>query len=194
MLVFYLWYRHDIIALHTWDDPPRAREGDVAASPPCMSMWCRYHPLGKVQVVRWHPHRPRPRPCLSSWSPSLLAPSARVGVLILFCTDEASRSSPTACRTTEPKDLLVLSDAPERGWTRKQPTLLPGSCCALYVLVRRWGGPSPVLAPCLACLPGEPRVLVPLWHHQGNPMFHYCDTHINNIQSCLNMQEFDINR
>ena len=68
-----------------------------------------------------------------------------------------------------------MSDAPERGWTQRQPTPLPGSCCALYVFVRRWGGPSPVLAPCLACLPREPRVLVPLWHHQGNPMFQCCN-------------------
>ena len=69
----------------------------------------------------------------SSWSPSLLAPSARVGILILFCTGEAFGSSPTAYRTTEPKGLLVSDDAPERGWTRRQPTPLPGSSCALHV-------------------------------------------------------------
>ena len=71
------------------ETPPRARGGDVAASLPCMSMCCRYQPLGKVEVVRPRPHRPRPRPRPSSWSPSLLAPSAHVGVLILFSTNEA---------------------------------------------------------------------------------------------------------
>ena len=86
----------------------------------------------------------------SSWSPSLLVPSAHIGVLILFCTCEAFGSSLAACRTAEPRDLLVSSNAPERGWTRRQPTRLPGSCCAMHVFVRRWGGPSPVLASCLA--------------------------------------------
>ena len=43
----------------------------------------------------------------SSWSPSLLAPSAHVGVLIHFYTGEAFGSSLAACRTAEPWDLLV---------------------------------------------------------------------------------------
>ena len=67
---------------------------------------------------------------------------------------------------------------PGRGWTRRPPTPLPGSWHNLSIFFgRRWGGPSPVLTPCLACLPGGPMVLVPLWLHQGNPMFHCCDSH-----------------
>ena len=112
----------------------------------------------------------------SSWSPSLLAPSARVAVLILFSTDEAPEGSPAACRTMEPRSHLVWSIAPRRGWTRRPPTPLPRSLCSLSIFGRRWGGPSPVLTPRLACLPSGPTVLVPVWHHQGNPMFHCCDS------------------
>ena len=126
---------------------------------------------GGGSALKPPPTKTEARP--SSWSPSLLVPSAHVGVLILFSTDEALGGSPTACRTTEPRSPLVLNDAPERGCTRRQPTPLPGFCCALYVFEL---GPSPALAPCLACLPGDPRVLVPLWHHQENPMFHCYDS------------------
>ena len=84
------------------ETPPSARDGDVASSPPCMSMCCRYQHLGKVEVVRLHPYQRKPRRRPSSWSPSLLAPSAHVGVLILFSTDNAPGSNPAACRATGP--------------------------------------------------------------------------------------------
>ena len=105
----------------------------MADSPPSTPMCCRYHPLGKGgdSALTTPPTKTEARPF--SWSPSLLAPSAHVGVLILLCTKEALEGSPAACRTAEPRDLLVSSDAPERGWTRRQPTALPGSCCALHV-------------------------------------------------------------
>ena len=74
----------------------------MADSPPSASMSCRYHPLGKGggSALTPPPTKTEARP--SSWSPSLLAPSAHVGVLILLCTEEALGSSPVACRTAEP--------------------------------------------------------------------------------------------
>ena len=131
---------------------------------------CSYHhqtfllgsPNGRV-IYTYHPHRPRPRLCPSSWSPSLLAPSTCVGVLILFSTDKDPGGSPTACRTTEPRSPLVLSNTPERGWTRRPPTPLLGSRHALYIFRRRWGGPSPILTLFLSCFPGGPRG----WSHFG---------------------------
>ena len=142
-------------------------------------------PFRKSRDSALTPSPTKTEACPSSWSPSLLAPSARVGVLILFSTDEAPRSSPAACSTTEPRSPRVLSNAPERGWTRRPPTPLLGSWRALSIFGRRWGGPSPFLAPCLACLPGGPMVLVPLWHHQGNAMFHCCDTWFTKKQAGL---------
>ena len=81
----------------------------MAASPPCASMCCHYHSLGKGggSALTPPPTKTEARP--SSWSPSLLAPSARVGVLIVFCTGEAFGSNAAACRTAEPRDLLVLA-------------------------------------------------------------------------------------
>ena len=74
----------------------------MADSPPSASMCCRYHPLGKGggSALTPPPAKTEARP--SSWSPSLLAPSAHVGVLILFCTGEAFGSSPAAFRTVDP--------------------------------------------------------------------------------------------
>ena len=45
----------------------------------------------------------------SSWSPSLLAPSAHVVDLILLRVEEALGGGPAACWTAEPRDLLVLA-------------------------------------------------------------------------------------
>ena len=45
----------------------------------------------------------------SSWSTSLLVPSAHVGDLILLRMEEALGGGPAACRATEPGDLLVLA-------------------------------------------------------------------------------------
>ena len=84
-----------------------------------------------------------------------------------------------------------LGEAPERGWTRRHPTPLPGSWHAVHVFIRRWGGPSPALASCLAGLLVEPRVLTPLWHHQGNTMFHCCDNHLNSALKLEYLTEED---
>ena len=82
----------------------------------------------------------------SSCSPSLLAPSACVGVLILFCTGEAIGSNPAAFRTAEPWDLLVLATPWREVGPGGNPTPLPGSWHAAHVFMWRWDGPSPVLS------------------------------------------------
>ena len=118
----------------------------MADSPPSASMCCRYHPLGKGggSALTPPPTKTEARP--SSWSPSLLAPSAHVVDLILLHAEEALGGGPAACRTAEPRDLSGLGETPERGWTRRQPTPPPGVCCSDRVFTRGWGGPSPALA------------------------------------------------
>ena len=73
----------------------------MADSPPSASMCCRYHPLGKGGGSALTPPPTKTEAHPSSWSPSLLAPSAHVGVLIFLRTEEALGSSPAACRTAE---------------------------------------------------------------------------------------------
>ena len=74
----------------------------MANSPPSASMCCRYHPLGKGggSALTPPPTKTEARP--SSWSPSLLAPSAHVVDLILLRAEKALGGGPTACRTAEP--------------------------------------------------------------------------------------------
>ena len=80
----------------------------MADSPPSASMCCHYHPLGKGRGSALTPPPTKTEARPSSWSPSLLAPSANVGVLILLRTEEALGGSPTTSRTAEPGDLLAL--------------------------------------------------------------------------------------
>ena len=81
----------------------------MADSPPSASMCCRYHPLGKGggSALTPPPTKTEARP--SSWSPSLLAPSAHVVDLILLRVEEALGGGPAACRTAEPRDLLAFA-------------------------------------------------------------------------------------
>ena len=91
------------------ETPPFTRGGDVADSPPSAPMCCRYLPLGKSggSALTPPPTKTEARP--SSWSPSLLAPSAHVVDLILLHAEEALGGGLATCRTTEPRDLLVLA-------------------------------------------------------------------------------------
>ena len=80
----------------------------MADSPPSASMCCRYHPLGKGGGSALTPPPTKTEAHPSSWTPSLLAPSAHVVDLILLRTEEALGGGPTTCRTTKPGDLLAL--------------------------------------------------------------------------------------
>ena len=80
----------------------------MADSPPSAPMCCRYPPLGKGGGSALTPPPTKTEAHPSSWSPSLLAPSAHVVDLILLRTEEALGGGPAACRTAEPGDLLAL--------------------------------------------------------------------------------------
>ena len=81
----------------------------MADSPPSAHMCCRCHPLGKGGGSALTPPLTKTEASPSSWSPSLLAPSAHVVDLILLHAEEALGGGLAACRTVEPRDLLVLA-------------------------------------------------------------------------------------